>query len=275
MAIYDLPISGRTHSDLGVTTNADYSLILDLMSDVAGYPVFIFYRSVPNDGRLQDGLQVVTTDGLAARQRTLIALPGGLLTHVSLGIAGDLGATGEVRARVGVGTRGGDNAAFSVLVDGYVGGGDNIQWPIQQLTQVHQGRGKKLDLQGAVPAAGAEAVLAVPAGCVYELETVQAILTTSAVAGSREVRFGSTYVTSALDYSFSFTGINHSASNTYIYTAVRLLGNGIQWGVHERIMPMGDISLNGGRSITTLTHLIDVADQWTAISATVWRRFEF
>jgi hypothetical protein len=275
MAIYDLPISGRTHSDLGVTTNADYSLILDLMSDVAGYPVFIFYRSVANDGRLQDGLQVVTTDGLAARQRTLIALPGGLLTHVSLGIAGDLGATGEVRARVGVGTRGGDNAAFSVLVDGYVGGGDNIQWPIQQLTQVHQGRGKKVDLNGAVPAAGVAATVTVPASWVYDIESISAELATSAVAGTRFNRYGTTNATAAQLYCITQSNTTQAASQTRRWTAATRLGLGGAVGTVEYSVALGAVTLLGGAVLTTITDGLDAGDQWTAMITTGWRKFEF
>jgi len=275
MPLYDLPLSARVKGEVGVTVNADFVLAVDLMSDIAGFPVVVFYRVVGPLGQLYDGVHTITTNGLSAQQQTLFPLPAGIISGVSVGMPGGLGAVGEARCRIGFDSRGGDHVFAPVLIDGYVGGGHILQWPVPQPNQVASDRGKYMELQSAVPAAGAEAIITIAAGQIYEPVIVTGQFVASAVAGTRYPTFGTTLVMTGGTVPIGGTNYNVGAGMTRDFTAIR--DSGI-YSAANPVWPtqtMGSVIILAGYTLQTITNQILAGDQWGAITAIGYRRFEF
>jgi hypothetical protein len=275
MPLYDLPLSGRVKGEVGVTVNADYVLAVDMMSDVAGLPVTVYYRVVGGAGQLYDGVQVITTDGLAALQQTLFPLPDGIITGVSIGIPGGLGATGEVRCRIGFDTRGGDHAFAPLLIDGYVGGGHYLQWPVGQPNQIASDRGKIVELVGAVAVAGADATLTIGANAVIEPIRLYTGIACDANIANRRMLITATYGGAGAVIPVIASSSTHAAGATVEHTYYSNPGinqinytTGILGGMGTNMLP-------GGSVISTAVINIQVGDVVTPITLDGWRRFEF
>src|SRR4030042_967203 len=189
MARFDLPLQGRVYSESGLRVNADYTLILDMMSDVADFPVVLIWRCVGDDGRVAEGVETVVSDGLSATQRMIFNLPAGVLVHLTVGIDANGGDLGEVRARVTLGSRGGANDFGLLLVDGYVGGGASVMWPYAPHGTADAQRGKFMEMIAVAPAAGGNINLQIPLGVHLGVYAASVVLTTDANVANRTVDF--------------------------------------------------------------------------------------
>lgn len=117
------------------------------------------------------------------------------------------------------------------------------------------------------PAAGADFSIRVPAGQAWNVRAVRARLITSAVVANRapDLRVGD-QTSIAADFPL---GTVLAASLTTDITWVADLGVVMVGTVGNRItVPMGPVVLQAGWELTSNTALIDVGDQWSAI--TVW-----
>lgn len=115
-----------------------------------------------------------------------------------------------------------------------------------------------------VPAAGADWVVKVPGGSVWELLSVRATLTTSAVVANRVPQLN--YLDADGQPYASFpAGGNTPASSNFAFNWVQ--GIGYQNAVNPFVigLPATPIPLSPGFRITVATVGIDVTDQWSTI----------
>lgn len=115
------------------------------------------------------------------------------------------------------------------------------------------------------PAAGADWSVPVPAGHLWNVLSILATLTTSAVVATRIPRliFGDGVAT-FLDVP-PFAGEAASLTRRYVWVPAGqgyTTGNGI-------LSPLPEVPLGTGWTLATTTDAIDVADQWSAIKLAV------
>lgn len=275
MSRYDDPSQGRIHGDVGVTVNADFTLVVDMVSDVAGLPVVVQSRTVGRNGKLFDGAETILTDGLGVTQRQLFNLPDGLLTGIAVGIALDLGAIGEVRVRVGFGTRGGGNELPVMLVDGYIGGGTTILWPVSAPFQSLGYRGKAVHVDGPLAAVGADATLTAPAQTTYEFERLYGALITDATVINRTFAVTLQYGTMVGDMLIATSSAVQAASTTLNYAFYPNLGSAQIAYPNTILAPSGYSLMPPGSVLTTVVYNLQAGDDVGYISIDGYRRFEF
>lgn len=166
-----------------------------------------------------------------------------------------------LRIRRGLGSQ--DVTAGDIIVQGYPGVSGGIAFPTSPNASPLDGRGLMRSVTVANPAAGAEFSQAVPAGVHWILRSVKAVLTSSAVAGNRVARLkiadgaanvlilSSANVNQAASLAFTFNWFNGAFPSA--------AGPTVEVGIP------GDLRLLPTWTIGTLTTLIDVGDQYSAI----------
>jgi hypothetical protein len=275
MARFDLPLQGRVYSESGLRVNADYTLVLDMMSDVADFPVILIWRCVGDDGRVAEGVETVVSDGLSVTQRMIFNLPAGVLVHLTVGIDANGGDLGEVRARVTLGSRGGANDFGLLLVDGYVGGGASVMWPYAPHGTADAQRGKWQETINAAPAAGAEHTLLLLAGVYIDITAISAVLITDANVANRLVNFWVATSGLIVVRNASANGIVQAASLTVEYHALAGMGAAAVATATDVVCSMPFITAPSLGEIGTVTDNIQVGDQYSDMWVAGYRRFAF
>ena len=111
------------------------------------------------------------------------------------------------------------------------------------------------------PGVGVDWTISVPAGMVWDFESIQATLVSSAVAATRAVRLQVTDGNTVyLDLPASATQIL-SLTRRYSWFPLAppsAIGSGI-------LSPMPDLRVDAGTIIRVVTDLLDVGDQWSSI----------
>ena len=130
------------------------------------------YDHIPNSDRT-----IVTTDHPIGI--------GGLL-HLTAFVSGASPLVGQTFVIVQV-IRGAGAAAIvlGTLLQGYVTSTQGLGWPGSPIQSSIEGGGYIRQVTGTMPAAGANISETVPAGCRWELQVLNVLLTTSAAAGNR------------------------------------------------------------------------------------------
>jgi hypothetical protein len=128
-------------------------------------------------------------------------------------------------------------------------------------------------LTQANPAAGADLVLTVPGGKVWEVWAVNATLVTSAAAASRMPQLlVDDGATTALRIAASAFQV---ATQTTLYTWVADFGSAIGVANSSWSLPIpARLALGSGYRVRTSTLAIDAADQWSAITFFVVEYFD-
>lgn len=275
MSRFDLPLSGRVYAEEGLRVNADYTLILDMMSDRGAWPVVITWRAVGDDGHIYEGVETVTSDALAVTQRNIFNLPAGVLVQLTVGVDGDVGDIGEVRARVRLGARGGSNTAGLVLVDGYVGGGAEVSWPYSPNGTADAQLGKYDETYLATGVVGSDIAILQPPGIFLDVRAFSCTLTTDANVANRLVNFSVQTIGTTVQRNITANTIVQAASTTVTYHGVTDLGSAAIATGTTVVMPLGHVTLAGGGIGGTNSDLLQVGDQFIDLYIAGYRRFAF
>jgi hypothetical protein len=157
--------------------------------------------------------------------------------------------------------------ASLVLLTDYVHTGFQPGWPVGRLLSSVEGSGYVRQLAGSVPLAGNDATLAISARTQWRLMALIAQLTTSAVAGTRQV--GCTVVIGGSVLYIGFAGATQGPSlvANYSFAAGVPLMSGQP--LNQAIPIPDSLLLAPGSVFNTNTIGLKAADQWTAIAATV------
>ncbi len=160
------------------------------------------------------------------------------------------------------------------LLSGYVSSGRGIAWPGSPLEDPMDGRGWHHLQQSAVPAAGADCVQTVPTQTDWRLYSVDAQLTTSAVAGNRSVFLVLKQSGVVLWRSMSSLAQPPSSSrgHTWMAGASNTPATGILAGLGSLPVDFRINNLAAAMTIETSTVGIDAGDQWTSLSSFVEER---
>lgn len=111
------------------------------------------------------------------------------------------------------------------------------------------------------PAAGADWTLTIPAGHVYRLLSLYAVLASSAVVATRVARLA--FTDGARTFLDLSAGASQVASLTRRYAWLPSVGpSAVGSGI---LSALPDVALGAGWTIASLTDAIDVGDQWSAI----------
>lgn len=131
----------------------------------------------------------------------------------------------------------------------------------QELSALAKWRRSRVWVPGAQPAAGADWTVTVPAGHVYQVLSVAATLTTSAVVANRVPRL--IYSDGVADF-LTVPPFAVVPASTGMRLSWFPLALGLSTGVAESTS-IPEVTLLPGGSLRSSTGLIDPGDQWTAV----------
>jgi hypothetical protein len=233
-----------------------------LMTASGGETFFVYGRLLRADGTITPLQWQFSTPNAFMNYWFTRPLTEGFLLSVVVLCVTTLSKRGNCFVRAGIGT--GPDTAFSyewVLISDYATAEQWLTWPGSQLRGFTDGAGLLRAFGGTDPAAGAESSEPVPLPARWRLRAWRASLTTSGVAGNRNV------VLTLDDGGWIFAefecNFNQTAGSTIIYTAsaAAYSRSGQAGRAHIAIPP--DQQLFGGCRIRTVTAGLDAGDNWS------------
>jgi len=231
------------------------------------------YGTTPVDLRLMlmlpDGtVQVQTESHPPNSDRSLAYSDYPLPECFVVGLCASLYGTSVARGRVWVdatvyrGLPGPGAVSLHTLIQGYTSGRDVLKYPEGRWGESTDGRGWIRSITGTDPAAGSEISETVPTGALWRLHTLRMRLTTSAVAGDRQVCLK--IDDGANVHAFLAAPATQPASLTYGYNwAPGLVVAGPTAGNLTFPLPRGYILAAGWRFYTN-TGGLDAGDDYAA-----------
>jgi hypothetical protein len=178
------------------------------------------------------------------------------------------------RAYIQRGTAGGYSTNCSLmLVADYITNQVPANWPNGTLKSPCEGPGRLVSVRSVAPAAGLDWSYAVPVDFRFRVQSVSALLTTSAHVSNRTV---TAWIKDAAgNIVFQSDGVHTQAAGlAYRYSLVPGVAMASLTSVDQVLPFPHDLILPAGFSIGTETLLLDAADQWSDAWLLVERWFE-
>lgn len=197
----------------------DYLTVTCLFSDLAQDPPFFLVRLLTPLGAVQH-MTYRMTRAIASSgfEKLRFPLREGQLLGVEVRAAaggakrGDLFAIVELTHSLGP-----IDQEHAILCADYVTIFQPIGWPQGMVRSTEEGPGHERMFSLAAPAAGQDPTPAVPSGCRWMLKSIQAPVTTSAVAGTRQVRIAATDGLITVPLVYAQVTLAASAAHTYAF----------------------------------------------------------
>jgi len=266
-AVAQLPqLDGATPAYL----SGEEALRLTAWNSATGVTVRMTGRFLPvNSGRVtRFAYDLVPATDRSASSR-VCPLGEGWLLDVSVIASAGTPTVGQCFVAVAV-TMGQVSGALdlSLLLTGYVTAASRAAWPNNRLFTPVEGAAAVRTITGTVPAAGADIVETVPARTRWQLLSIAASLTTSAVAATRAP---SLTIDDGGTIHFQVgPSATQAASLTALYSAGSGINNNWELGPNIHNWPLyAPALLPAGHRIRTVTSAIQAADQWTAPRFTI------
>lgn len=242
------------------------NLRITLINSLAGARVTISGRRLGLGSDRIDAFRYEVTPASDRSASTFVfRLGAGWLLNVQAFVSNGSPVIGQTFAIVQV-VRGqsGDVIDLATLLAGYVTARQRIGWPGGTIEGSLEGAGALRKIAGTTPAAGAELNESVPTGARWMLLSLKLLLTTSAVAGNRQITL--TFDDGTNFYLVSGQGNTTPASTAQTYYwmhgGLPLVSGSLQGRVQGFPPTMWMLA---GHRFNTSTAALDVGDQYSAI----------
>jgi hypothetical protein len=260
------PNSVAIHTGFYVTN--DDTITFNAFASVAGLQLAMAYELLRPDGTIARNLVPFTPTGDRLANTYHEPLIEGFLISVNVGALQNGIQQGQAFVDLGIQRPGQIPQVRPIhLCSGYVVSSFDFGWPSNTNRAYTDGQGYMHNVNQANPAAGADFKVTVPVNARWRVNSLTALLSTSAVAGNR-------FVLLAMDDGFTDsyavqTTASQPASTVYRYTFAEGLPL-LVTGVTNVTAPLPNNNrLLAGWDLFTITNGLLAGDQWSAITLAV------